>query len=124
MCPARFTKTATCSTQHVWGYTMTRAALKGGKPIIYQAALAGGAWAGYADFLQHVERPSRLGDFSYEVIDTKLKRSPSPSHVLQLALYSDLLADLQGTSPEHIHVVLCDGTRATLRLGDYIHMRQ
>lgn len=102
-------------------HTMTRAALKAGRPIIYQAALAGSAWAGYADFLARVERPSKLGDFSYEVIDTKLKRSPSPSHVLQLALYSDLLADLQGASPEHIHVVLGDRTRATLRLGNYIH---
>ena len=102
-------------------YAMTRAALQSGKPIVYQAALAGGAWAGFADFLERVEHPSSLGDFSYEVIDTKLKRSPSPSHVLQLALYSDLLTEIQGTSPEHIHVVLGHGKRATLRLGDYIH---
>lgn len=100
---------------------MTLAALKAGRPIVYQAAMAGGAWAGYADFLERVERPSRLGSFSYEVIDTKLKRSPSPSHVLQLALYSDLLRDIQGISPEHIHVVLGDSKRATLRLGDYIY---
>lgn len=100
---------------------MTLAALKAGRPVVYQAALAGGAWVGYADFLERVERPSKLGRFSYEVIDTKLKRSPAPSHVLQLSLYSDLLADIQGISPEHIHVVLGDGQRATLRLGDYIH---
>jgi len=102
-------------------HAMTLAAMKAGRPIVYQAALAGGVWAGYADFLKRVERPSKLGGFSYEVIDTKLKRSPSPSHVLQLALYSDLLADIQEASPEHIHVVLGDGNRATLRLGDYIH---
>ena len=64
-------------------------------------------------------RPSKLGDFSYEVIDTKLKRSPDPKHVLQLALYSDLLAEVQGIEPEHIHIVLGDRRRVTLRLADY-----
>lgn len=102
-------------------HTMTLAALHAGRPVVFQAALSGGAWSGYADFLQRVERPSRLGDFSYEVIDTKLKRSPSPSHVLQLALYSDLLSEVQGRTPERIHIKLGDGSLATLRLADYIH---
>src|SRR5262249_52097228 len=84
----------------------TRSALEMGPAWIYQAALAGDNWGGYADFLECVPRPSKLGDFSYEVIDTKLKRSPDPKHVLQLALYSDLLAELQGIEPEHIHIVL------------------
>jgi predicted RecB family nuclease len=100
---------------------MTIAALKSGRQIIYQPALGDGAWGGYADFLERVERPSKLGEFSYELVDTKLKRSPSPSHVLQLALYADLLADIQGVLPEHIHVQLGDNTRASLRLADYIH---
>jgi predicted RecB family nuclease len=102
-------------------HTMTLDALRAGKPIVFQAALKGGAWAGYADFLQRVERPSLLGGFSYEVIDTKLKRTPAPSHVLQLALYSDLLSEVQGLTPEHIHIKLGDGQFATLRLADYIH---
>lgn len=102
-------------------HAMTLDALRAGRPVVFQAALKGGAWAGYADFLQRVERPSLLGSFSYEVIDTKLKRSPSPSHVLQLALYSDLLSEVQGHTPEHIHVKLGDGRLATLRLADYIH---
>lgn len=100
---------------------MTLAALRAGKQVVYQAALRAGAWAGYADFVRRVERPSRLGSFSYEVIDTKLKRTPAPSHVLQLALYSDLLAEVQGLTPEHIHVKLGDGRLATLRLADYVH---
>jgi predicted RecB family nuclease len=36
-----------------------------------------------------------------------------------LALYSDLLADVQGVAPEHIHVVLGDNRRVSLRLADY-----
>jgi uncharacterized protein len=97
----------------------TRRALAEGADYIYQATLARGRWSGYADFLERVGRPSRLGRFSYEIIDTKLKRSPDPKYVLQLALYSDLLAEEQGTAPEHIHIVLGDRRRVTLRLADY-----
>ncbi len=97
----------------------TRMAMREGPGIIYQAALFGNGWGGFADFLERVERPSALGAFSYEVTDTKLKRSAHPVHVLQLALYSDLLADMQGIAPEHAHVQLGDGERATLRLADY-----
>jgi len=45
------------------------------------------------DFLIRVERHSELGNHAYEVLDTKLKRSPDPAHILQLVVYSDLLAD-------------------------------
>ena len=65
------------------------------------------------------DRPSRIGQFSYEVIDTKLKRSVDPKHILQLVLYSDLLTEMQGTSPVHAHLVLGDGRTETLRLTDY-----
>ena len=102
----------------------TRSALQAGPAWIYQAALANGSWSGYADFLQRVPRPSKLGDFSYEVIDTKLKRTPEPKHVLQLVVYSDLLAQVQGIEPEHIHIVLGDRQRITLRLADYAVRRQ
>src|SRR5262245_13013138 len=62
----------------------TRAALAEGSDYIYQAALSGGRWGGFADFVERIDRRSQLGAFSYEVIDTKLKRSPDPKHVLQL----------------------------------------
>ena len=97
----------------------TQRALAEGPDYIYQAALAGGRWSGYADFLERVSRPSRLGAYSYEIIDTKLKRSPDPKHVIQLALYSDLLAEEQGVASEYIHVVLGDRRRVSLRLADY-----
>jgi hypothetical protein len=37
---------------------------------------------GRADFLKRVERPSKLGSFSYEVQDTKLARSPKAKFVV------------------------------------------
>ena len=99
----------------------TRAALAQGPQIIFQGAFLAERWGGWSDFLERVERPSLLGPFSYEVTDTKLKRKAHPKHVLQLVLYSDLLAEIQGVMPEHAHVQLGDGTRATLRLADYAH---
>jgi len=97
----------------------TRAALASGPQIVFQGALLGDNWGGWSDFLERVERPSDLGAFSYEVTDTKLKRRPHPKHVLQLVLYSDLLAQMQGIAPEFANVELGDGSRARLRLADY-----
>ena len=99
----------------------TRAALAEGAEVVFQGAFLSGSWGGWSDFLERVEKPSALGPFSYEVTDTKLKRRVHPKHVLQLVLYSDLLAEVQGVAPEHAHVELGDGTRATLRLADYAH---
>ncbi len=99
----------------------TRAALAEGAEVIFQGAFLSGNWGGWSDFLERVDRPSALGPFSYEVTDTKLKRRVHPKHVLQLVLYSDLLAEVQGMPPEHAHVELGDGARATLWLADYAH---
>ncbi|GAB4275514.1 MAG: TM0106 family RecB-like putative nuclease [Pararhodobacter sp.] len=99
----------------------TRAALAAGAEVVFQGAFLSGNWGGWSDFLERVDRPSALGPFSHEVADTKLKRRAHPKHVLQLVLYSDLLAEVQGVAPEFAHVELGDGTRATLRLADYAH---
>lgn len=101
------------------GLAETRSALAEGPDIIFQAALFNGHWGGWSDFLERVDRPSALGDYSYEVTDTKLKRRPDPKHLLQLVLYSDLLTELQGVAPEFAHVELGSGKRATFRLADY-----
>lgn len=96
----------------------TLEALREGPDVVFQGALLGGGWGGYSDFLERVDRPSSLGPFSYEVVDTKLKRKPDPKHVLQLALYSDLLAAVQGVHPESAHLQLGDGARFTVRLAE------
>jgi len=83
----------------------TLAAMRRGAPIIAQAALLDGAWSGRADVLRRVETPSALGSWSYEVIDTKLARETKGGTVLQLSLYSDLLARAQGKPPEYMYVV-------------------
>ena len=55
--------------------------------------------------LRRVETPSVFGPWSYEVYDTKLARETRGTSILQLSLYSDLLAGVQEASPEKFHVV-------------------
>lgn len=83
----------------------TLEAMRGGADVIVQAALLDGIWSGRADVLLRVEAKSDLGDWSYEVVDTKLARQTRGGTVLQLCLYSDLLAKVQGRTPEHMYVV-------------------
>jgi predicted RecB family nuclease len=97
----------------------TQAALAQGPNVLFQGAFFAAPWGGWSDFLIRVEGPSALGDFSYEVVDTKLKRRPDPKHILQLVLYSDLLAKVQGCEPEYAHIELGNGERFSFRLREY-----
>jgi uncharacterized protein len=83
----------------------TAHAMRAGAHAIAQATLAGGRWLGRADVLLRVPRPSALGDWSYEVVDTKLARETRGETMLQLCLYSELVAAIQGVMPRHAHVV-------------------
>ena len=83
----------------------TLKAMRDGAPIIAQGALQSSRWGGRTDILRRVEKPSDLGSWSYEVIDTKLARETKGNTVLQLCLYSDLLADAQKLYPEFAYVV-------------------
>lgn len=83
----------------------TQAAMASGAQIIVQAALRSEQWAGRADVLRRVERASDLGGWSYEAVDAKLARETKGSTILQLSLYSDLLGQTQGLTPEHMYVV-------------------
>ncbi|MGQ0642513.1 MAG: hypothetical protein ACT4P6_17350 [Gemmatimonadaceae bacterium] len=71
--------------------------------------------------MQRVERPSSLGDWSYEVADTKLSRETRGGTILQLSLYSGMLATAQKSPPELFHVVTPDAVQAvrTYRVADY-----
>lgn len=83
----------------------TLQAMRAGAAVIAQAALSHAGWVGRADILMRVPAPSALGDWSYEVVDTKLARETKGGTILQLSLYSDLVAAVQGKVPEHMYVV-------------------
>ena len=97
----------------------TLQAMRDGFEIIFQATLRDGSLIGHADFLRKVSRPSELGDWSYEVMDTKLARSTKAKFIIQLGFYSDLVAKAQGLAPLQMHVVLGDRTEVAYRYADY-----
>ena len=83
----------------------TRRALEAGAEVVVQAALERGRWGGRADLLIKVAGESGLGPWIYEVVDTKLAQETRGGTVLQLCLYADLLADLQGVPAPAMRVV-------------------
>jgi predicted RecB family nuclease len=83
----------------------TLEAMCNGVPIVAQGALRVGRWGGRLDVLRRVEKPSAFGAWSYEVIDTKLARETKGNTVLQICLYSDLLAEVQKLAPDFAYVV-------------------
>ena len=85
-------------------------AMKAGIDVIYQARLKEeGKWSGWADFLKKVDKPSDLGDWSYEVWDTKLANETKAGTILQIGLYSERVAKIQGVTPEYMGVIKPEG---------------
>lgn len=105
-----------------WGeaaaYTLH--ALREGATSIYQATFQHGPWHGRSDFLIRVEKPSALGAWSYEPVETKLARSIKAGALMQLCFYSDLLCAIQEIQPERMHLVLGRGMRESLAVSQYI----
>lgn len=87
------------------GFRSVREAMQSGADILLQAPLGDERWIGRADVLRRVERPSGLGAWAYEPVDTKLARETRGSAILQLCAYADMLAAVQGERPEWMHVV-------------------
>ena len=79
--------------------------MEAGADVIVQGAFRSGDWVGRTDVLLRVEKPSALGAWSYEIVDAKLARETKGGTVLQLCLYSELLAAAQGVRPETAYVV-------------------
>ena len=90
--------------------------MRRGTEVIYQATFFDGRWRGHADFLLRTERPSLLGDWSYDVADTKLARGVKAGAILQVCVYADRLAGLQGVPPERL--VIVTGDNVERRLGE------
>ena len=87
------------------GEQRTLNAMQAGADIIYQASLRNENWEGRADFLKKVDKSSDLGNWSYEVIDSKLAKDTRAGTILQLCLYSQMIEKIQGVLPEYMHVI-------------------
>ena len=99
----------------------TLALMERGAQVIAQGALGVKKWFGRPDVLRRVERPSKRWPWSYEVEDTKLAQETKAATILQLSLYSDLLAKIQGATPEFFYVVppSPDFAREEYRVSEY-----
>ena len=96
----------------------TLAAMRAGVDVVYQATFYDGQWGGQADFLLRTNRPSDLGDWSYDIADTKLARRLKVPALLQMATYAQRLTVLQGVPPEFLTVITGDGAEHRWRLAD------
>jgi len=97
-------------------------AMREGVDLIVQGGLRDTEWNGRPDVMRRVAKPSRLlGDWSYEVYDTKLARETKAGTILQLCLYSELVASVQGDTPDRFHVITPDAEtpQQTYRFADY-----
>jgi uncharacterized protein len=94
-------------------------AMRNGVDFIYQARLSNNKWQGWADFLVKVNLSSNFGNWSYEVIDTKLSTETRAGTILQIALYSEILAEIQGVLPENMRVRTPE-SKIIYRVNDYI----
>ena len=101
--------------------TRTLTAMRAGAEVIYQGALDEDQWYGRPDFLMRISAPSSLGNWSYHVRDTKLSRDTRAGTILQLGLYSLMLARAQGCNTEYLEIVTPDITHRILRfrVDDY-----
>ncbi len=100
---------------------LTLDAMRAGADVIFQATFFDGRWRGHADFLfKRPDRPSPLlGDWSYDIADTKLARSVKGGAILQMCVYADLLEGLQGIDPEWLYVITGDRIRHGHRTDDF-----
>lgn len=97
----------------------TLQAMRDGFEIIFQATLRDGGLIGHADFLRKVSRPSENGDWSYEVMDTKLARSTKAKFIIQLGFYSDIVGKAQGIAPLQMQATLyCEAGNDRLGGGE------
>lgn len=96
----------------------TLQAMHAGVDVIYQARLKTDRWAGWADFMIKTDKKSDLGDWSYEVWDTKLATNTKAGTLLQIGLYTQRIAEIQGQDPEFMGVIKPDG-KEIFRYHDY-----
>ena len=94
----------------------TLSAMSAKVPIIFQAALDAGQFAGFADFL------ILDGSGRYQVWDTKLARAPKPYYAIQLCCYAEMLAAVTGEPmSEKFGIILGSNDRVEFRVEDFIH---
>ena len=103
-------------------FNETVRAIEDGYDLIYHAYLVDENFRGEADFLIKCDTPSDLGDYSYEVYDTKITRNLRPRHVTQITAYSDMLAKIQKVLPQKMYLIDGSDDLHTFKTTEYIDL--
>ena len=94
----------------------TNDALKNGYDLIYGGWLKSKNWIGELDFLEiNNAVKSNLGNWSYEIIDTKYTSKVKGDHIYQGCLYSLLLYEIQGIHSNNFYIVLKDFNKVAIK---------
>ncbi|WP_044411185.1 TM0106 family RecB-like putative nuclease [Thiomicrospira microaerophila] len=101
--------------------TLTIEAMQQGYDVIFQGCLAHDGFRGFSDFLVKSPGASNLGDYHYQVWDTKLSKSVKPYFLIQLCAYAQMLEAIQGIKPVQVSVVLGNNHQAWFRTDDYYY---
>jgi predicted RecB family nuclease len=99
---------------------LTRSAMEEGREIICQAALSGSEFVGIADFLEKTPGKSKLGDYHYIPIDTKMGANPKPHFLIQLSVYAEMVEEVQGRLPGILGLILRGMERRDFRTEDVL----
>lgn len=83
--------------------------------IIVQGALRSSGFGGRVDVLRRVDVPSDLGDWSYEVIDTKLARTTTGGTILQIVTLVAQARDANRRTCTSLHRGLASSLRPSRR---------
>ena len=90
-------------------FEQTVSAMRSGYDLIYHAYLIDDNLRGEVDFLIKVKKKSELGEYSYEVWDSKISRSPKANHLRQITAYSYILSSVQKVIPDKMYLI--DGNK-------------
>jgi uncharacterized protein len=91
--------------------------MKEGYEIIRGGYLIDEKWKGEFDFLEiNKKKKSKLGNYSYEILDTKNTKNINPDHIFQVVIYDILLEKLQGVNSQEFHIILKKMKKETVEL--------
>ncbi len=97
----------------------TTEAMEKGVGIVFQGALQSEQFTARPDFIVKTDVPSKLGNFSYEVKDSKLSKIAKADSVLQLMHYSDVVSEMQGLLPKNAYLILGDKLEKKFDVKNY-----
>ncbi len=81
-------------------------AMSEGFDFIHQASLQNEELRGSADLLERIEKPSKLGPWSYIPIECKLSSHSKPIYLVQACAYCELLDPILGSRPNNFKLYL------------------